>query len=79
MISAEEALKLSKTKTSVIIDEQLKEIDAQVKIAAHLGIRKVTFYKTFYTTTEDKLKELGYKIHSWVGDQREGSITTISW
>lgn len=79
-MKAAEALLLSKKKESELVDAEMVKILDGIRIAASVGNFSCRF-QYLSSMSEEKLKELGYKVESaWSGDRESGSsYFLISW
>ena len=79
--SAEDARKVSAEVSNQLRNRELDEIYKKIDSARFNGKTSVTFVnKKFMDDTVNFLKNKGFKVTHWYGDQRDpANDTTISW
>ena len=79
--SAEDARKISNEISTVQMHQELDLIYNKINYARFSGKRSITVSnKTLFESTEDFLKNKGFKITHFYGDQRDpANDTTIYW
>ncbi len=79
--TAEEARKVSDNILSDTIKKELDYIYNKIDIARNNGQRSISFFdESFCERTKEFLKEKGFNVNQYYGDQRDPYLEiTISW
>lgn len=78
MLDAKSAKERSMTADKELSDTQLEYIEREITKACDCGHTSVDLKGKFQSTTEKRLKDMGYVV-KFFDDQREGTWTIISW